>query len=58
MYMSVVVIWTSTMLQNTGKSSRFIILIFLFLNYFSMFNMLAIKEMHFKTTQAIIFSKF
>lgn len=52
------VLWTSFMLQTVGKSSYFIILIFPFLNYFSVLNMLAIKNLHFKTILAIIFDKF
>lgn len=46
------------MLQPIGKANHSIILIFLFLNYSSMFNMLDIKNLDFKTFQAIIFDKF
>lgn len=53
--LSIVVLWTSFMLQTIGKSSHFIILIFPFLNYFSVFNVLAIKNLHFKNIQAVIF---
>lgn len=49
---------TSFMLQPLGKASHCIILIFPFLNYSYMFNMLAVQNLHFKTIQAIMFDKF
>lgn len=52
------VFWTTFMLQTIDKSRHFVILIFPFLNYFTMFNMVAIKKLLFETSQAIIFDEF
>lgn len=52
------VLWTLFILQPIGKASHTIILIFPFLNCSSMFNMLAIKNLHLKITQAITLTNF
>lgn len=55
--LSIIVFWNTFMLQTIDKSSHFIILVFPFLN-FTMFNMVAIKNLLFETSQAIIFDEF